>query len=33
VSEITIKVHHRRIMEKMQVRSLAQLVLMVEKLS
>jgi FixJ family two-component response regulator len=33
VSEITVKVHRRHIMEKMQVRSLAQLVLMVGKLS
>jgi FixJ family two-component response regulator len=33
VSEITIKVHRRHIMEKMQVRSLAQLVLLVERLS
>jgi FixJ family two-component response regulator len=33
VSVITIKVHRRHIMEKLQIRSLAQLVLLVERLS
>ena len=33
VSEITVKVHRRRVMEKMQVRSVAELVRVVERLS
>ena len=33
VSEITVKVHRRRVMEKMQVRSVAELVRAVERLT
>ena len=33
MSEITVKVHRRRVMEKMQVRSVAELVRVVERLS
>ncbi|EMY0114281.1 DNA-binding response regulator, partial [Enterobacter hormaechei] len=32
-SEITVKVHRRRVMEKMQVRSVAELVRAVERLT
>ncbi len=33
VSEITVKVHRRRVMEKMQVRSVAELVRAIERLT